>query len=203
MFYVYNVNGLQFSGPMEGLELKGVQPAHATRQLEIDDPLQQNLTEQSKDNRLAAYQQTGRQQNMIEPLVYIYQIMSSPAETITPDTAIVDAWRRLRDKKIRQLVITDNRMQVVGMLSDRDILRHLNVVGEDIRVEVNLPVADVIGAEIITTASGSDIRRVAKVMAYYHLDAMPVLKETTLVGIVTRGDILRGFADNPRLNLWG
>jgi CBS domain-containing protein len=41
-------------------------------------------------------------------------------------------------------------------------------------------------------------------MAYYHVDAMPVLRDDTrLVGVVTRGDILRGFAENPRLNLWG
>lgn len=204
MFYVYDVNGLQFSGSMETLELnKRVQPGHSARRLEIDDPLQENLSEQPKDNRLAAYQQMVARDNMIEPLVHIFQIMSSPAVTIAPEMAMVDAWRMLREKNIRQLVITNERMQVQGMLSDRDILRYLNVEGDDIKVEVNHPVSDIINGETISTASVSDIRRVAKVMAFYHLDAMPVVKDTALVGIVTRGDILRGFAEHPRLNLWG
>jgi acetoin utilization protein AcuB len=204
MFYVYDVNGLQFSGPMEALERnKRVQASDPTGRIASENRLRQMLNEQPKDNRLAGYQQMIERENMVEPLVHIFQIMTSPAETITPVTSISDAWSRLRDKKIRQLVVTDEKMQIKGMLSDRDILHHLNTDGDEIKVEINHPVGDIINAEIITTASISDIRRVARVMAYYHLDAMPVLKETALVGIVTRGDILRGFAENPRLNLWG
>lgn len=204
MFYVNNVDGLQFSGPMELLEQsRRVNASHAAKKIEFEDQLQGSLSEQKQDKRLAAYQKMIQRDNMVEPLVHIFQIMSSSPVTITPEISIIDAWNILRKKDIRQVIVTDEKMQVVGMLSDRDVLRHLNVDGDDIKVEINPPVAKILESEIVSTATVSDIRRVARVMAYYHLDAMPVLKDTSLVGIVTRGDILRGFAENPRLNLWG
>ncbi|WP_419176428.1 MULTISPECIES: CBS domain-containing protein [Desulfosediminicola] len=44
----------------------------------------------------------------------------------------------------------------------------------------------------------------ARVLALHHIDSMPVTcKAGYLVGIVTRGDILRSSAENPRLDLWG
>ncbi len=204
MFYVYDVNGLQFSGSLEALELnKRVQASDPVGRIGFQNRLQQELNEHPKDNRFDAYQNMNERENMVEPLVHIFQIMTSPAATITPDTPISDAWSILRKKKVRQLVVTNEKVQAIGMLSDRDILHHLNVNGDEIKVEINHPIGEIINTEIITTGTGTDIRKVARVMAFYHLDAMPVIKETVLVGIVTRGDILRGFADHPRLNLWG
>jgi predicted transcriptional regulator len=90
------------------------------------------------------------------------------------------------------------------MLSDRDILRRLNVIDGEVEIEMALTVSDVMQQEVISTDSISDIRRVARVMAFHHVEAIPVTRsEGNLIGIVTRGDILRSFAENPRLNLWG
>jgi len=76
------------------------------------------------------------------------------------------------------------------------------VIDGQIEVQRDLLVSEVLSRETYTTDAISDIRRVARVMAFYHLDAMPVMERERLVGIVTRGDILRGFAANPKLNLW-
>ena len=108
----------------------------------------------------------------------------------------------LKNSNIRQLVITSNTNKVQGILSDRDILKHIVVTDDQIDVNRNLLVADIMNPETLTTDSLSDIRRVARVMAFYHIDAMPVVEKEYLAGIVTRGDILRGFAENPKLNLW-
>ena len=74
--------------------------------------------------------------------------------------------------------------------------------GIDKNSNSNIKKSEVIKKEVVATDSISDIRRVAKVLAYYHIDALPVIENKRLVGIVTRGDILRGFAENPKLNLW-
>lgn len=40
------------------------------------------------------------------------------------------------------------------------------------------------------------------VPAHFHIDALPVVEDETLTGIVTRGNILRRFTENPKLNLY-
>ena len=139
---------------------------------------------------------------MVEPLVHVHQIMSSPAVTILPDALLTDAWLLLQELSIRQVVVATEKREIIGILSDRDILRWINIAVNKMVVDQGLLVDDVTDKEFVSTDSISDIRRVARVLAHFHIDAMPVLTDERLVGIVTRGDILRGFAANPKLNLW-
>ena len=64
-------------------------------------------------------------------------------------------------------------------------------------------VADAMSREVITADPVSDIRRVAQVMLEYHLNAVPIVDEQdTLIGIVSRSDILRAVMNNPPLTMW-
>lgn len=203
MFYIYDIDGLQFRGPLEALEEnRKVEQSRPINPVQADSQEQSQQSYGSGSQAVSVYQRMLQQNGMVEPLVHIHQIMSSPVSTIGPDISLREAWQMLRDGNIRQLVVTTERRAVMGLLSDRDILRHMNVIGEDIEVRRDLTVGDIIDQETITTDSMSDIRRVARVLAFYHMDALPVINEGRLVGIVTRGDILRGFAENPKLNLW-
>lgn len=202
MFYVHDIEGLKFKGPLEELE----KWRNVTRKQHIQ-PLGEKKSsrpspEGSGSQAVAAYEKIISRDNMVEPLVHVHQIMSSPASTIHHEMPLTDAWWTMQKETIRQLVVTTDRKNVVGMLSDRDILQRINVIDNKIQVAQELIVSEVIKPDIMTTDSMSDIRRVAKVLAYYHIDALPVLEKERLVGIVTRGDILRGFAENPKLNLW-
>jgi acetoin utilization protein AcuB len=203
MFYVYDIDGIRFRGPMEALERE-----RRVEKSEAVPPLREGkgvpFSAEGAGARAAeAYRRATRQEEMIEPLVHIYQIMTNPVSTIGGETSLVEAWKMLSRTGRRQLVIISEKKQVIGMLSDRDILKRINVVDGEVDVDRGLTVSDVMQREVITTDSMSDIRRVARVMAFYHVDAMPVMgTDDRLVGIVTRGDILRGFAENPKLNLW-
>ena len=208
MFYVYDLDGLRFRGPLEALErarrVERSAPASPTSGNEATPPFPEIPGILQPGNpAVAAYQQSAGRENLVEPLVQIYQIMSSPVKTISGGIPLVEAWDILGRAGIRQLVVVSERNQVAGILSDRDILRRINVIEGEVEVEPALMARDVMQREVITTDSMSDIRRVARVMAFYHIDSMPVTRDNgLLIGIVTRGDILRNFAENPKLNLW-
>lgn len=213
MFYIYDVNGMRFKGSLETLEAQRrvarrpavlpFQEGGRSTTFSISAKGQSSKGQRSKGQAFAAYQHMIERENMIEPLVHIYQIMSFPVSAIGLDIPLVNAWWMLKESNFRQLVVISARRQVISLLSDRDLLRHIRAAGDAVEVERELTVGEILPAETITTDSKSDIRRVARAMAYFHKDAMPVLEEERLVGIVTRGDILRGFAENPKLNLWG
>ena len=206
MFYVYGVDGLRFRGSMEDLErnLK-VKKGRAVKSLAHGEQSPQFSLAQARGRNVKAvkaYQQSDYRKSMVEPLVQVRQIMSSPVSTIGGNIYLYHAWAMLKASNIRQLVVTSSRKEVLGVLSDRDLLKHVNVIDDEVAISRDLLVFEILTPETYTTDASSDIRRVARVMSYYHLDAMPVMEDGQLVGIVTRGDILRGFAKNPKLNLW-
>lgn len=203
MFYIYDLDGVRFRGPLEQLEKERKVERRAPVPPLDSGGRRTPFPEGRGNTALEAYQQAAPKNDMIEPLVHIYQIMTSPVDTITADRLLLDAWGELDRLGISQLVVVSERMQVTGLLSDRDILKRINIIDEEIVVEPGLTVGDVVQKEVITTDAMSDIRRVARVMAYYHVNSMPVIgSNKSLSGIVTRGDILRGFAENRKLNLW-
>jgi predicted transcriptional regulator len=198
MFYIYNSDcGLQ----------KGT--------IEWERSFKKNLFETPENTKLfsglpsiaeppaiGAYRNMMDRESLVEPLVHISQIMSSPVSTIGKDISLYAAWRQLQNDGIRQLVVTTKSKHVLGVLSDREILKYMNIINDEVETDRVIPVVDVLQTTTVTTDADSDIRKVARIMASLHIDAMPVVEQDRLVGIVTRGDILRGFAEHPKLNLW-
>jgi acetoin utilization protein AcuB len=207
MFYVYDIDGLRFQGSLEDLESHRVEKTRPIKALienktSFGKLLDEEKAKGFKASAVNAYQKSINREALVEPLVHVYQIMSSPVSTVGGDIPLYSAWLMLKESDIRQLVVTTPSRGVLGVLSDRNIFQHIKVIDGRIEVQRDLLVSEVLPKETYTTDAMSDIRRVARVMAFYHLDAMPVMENERLVGIVTRGDILRGFAANPKLNLW-
>ncbi len=207
MFYVYDIDGLRFQGSLEDLESRRVEKTRPIKALIGNGTTFSKLLDEERERSanikvINAYQRVVRKEAMVEPLVHVYQIMSTPVSTVGGDVPLYNAWLMLKESSIRQLVVTSLNKKVLGVLSDRNIFQHIKVIDGRIEVQRDLLVSEVLPRETYTTDAMSDIRRVARVMAFYHLDAMPVMEHERLVGIVTRGDILRGFAANPKLNLW-
>jgi len=62
---------------------------------------------------------------------------------------------------------------------------------------------DIAKKKIITTDPKSDIRRVAKVMIDFNLNAIPVVDKTDIIlGVVTRHDMVKAVASIPHLQVW-
>ena len=202
MFYVNDIKGLKFTGPLEELENWGKISKRPNIQPKGKESGSAPFPGQNGSYAVAEYQKYITGNNMVEPLVHAHQIMSSPVLTILLETPLADAWYLLQQESVKQLIVTTERRKVLGMLSDRDILRRINVIANTVETTSDLFVSDVINRDIISTHSISDIRRIAKVLAQFHIDALPVVEEEVLIGLITRGDILRGFAENPKLNLY-
>lgn len=138
-----------------------------------------------------------------ERVVHAHQIMNSPVETIGVSDDIVSAWKRLRLLGYRQLPVLNNDRQIVGMLTERNLLQYLIVDDDKIIRQSDKSVGDAMLAPVITADPVTDIRRIASVMIDYRQSAVPITSETDeLVGLVSRGDILRATTSDPPLSLW-
>lgn len=207
LFYVYDTHGIRFSGALEQLEkerkLHFKRDLKETRELYNEKSVLPDEEHREIQSAINKYQQS-RKHEILEPLVYVHQIMTSPVIAVGGETPLLEAWEIIHEHGFRHLPVVSDERRIQAVISDRDILRKINIKAGKPYEDSDYVVQDVIRREAISTGLMTDIRQAAKVMARFHTGAMPVVNEYgRLIGIVTRGDILRGFLENPRISLWG
>ena len=80
--------------------------------------------------------------------------------------------------------------KLVGIICQKDVLRGLKT--GDIR---ELTVEDVMVREVITAPSTESVVNLAKIMVEKGVNRIPIVENDNLVGIVTRGDIIKAVAE--------
>lgn len=125
----------------------------------------------------------------------IRDVMSAPVVTIAASAALVDAAILLRGNSIRHLPVIDGA-KLVGLLTDRDIQRcapsRLIPISEQ---SYNAVFADTTVDRVMTrnpeTISSTDTLLAALTrMRLAKCGCFPVVDDGSLVGILTRGDLL-------------
>lgn len=212
MFAIYDIEGLRFRDTLE--KLREVQQPSATAGL----PLQSNVAEDETQPALGTVmgkgtmtvssqaQQAYRDMlhlNQREPIVHAHQLMSHPVSTIPIDMDILAARRYFQQQQFQQMPVINARQQLVGLLTIENLLQFIIIDGDRVQYLKGKRVADAMSAQVITADPVSDIRRVAKLMQEYRLHGVPIAdQQDTLLGIVSRSDILRAVTNEPPINLW-
>jgi acetoin utilization protein AcuB len=130
----------------------------------------------------------------------IRELMSDKPITVDPETSMLEARQRMREERIRHLMVTDNA-RVVGIVTDRDIRLNLPSPATSLSVwEVNyllarLTVREIMTASVIVVDPDRPIGEAARIMIDHKIGALPVVDEGRLVGIVTESDFVRAMAE--------
>ncbi|MEP9321636.1 CBS domain-containing protein [Paraburkholderia phymatum] len=141
-------------------------------------------------------------------------IMTTSVVTATPDMSIHDAARLFVDNRISGMPVVDGEGQVVGIVSQGDLLHRVeNGTGHGKRrwwldfllsspreqaaryvKEHAHVVGDVMCDRVISITEDMPLDRIADLMERRHLKRVPVLKDGKLVGIVSRSNLIRALA---------
>lgn len=109
-------------------------------------------------------------------------IMRTHVETISPREPVDAALRRMRQARMRHLVVQDGQ-RIVGVLSDRDI----PPAGSTRQVAA---VEDVMSRAPLTCSPETTLRKAANLLRGRMIGCLPVVEEGRIVGIVTTTDLL-------------
>lgn len=138
-----------------------------------------------------------------EPVFHASEIMSYPVFTIKAGTSVYDAWSEFSDKMVHHMPVVSDEGLIIGIVSDRDLLKKIIISGGKIETSKEVTVAEVMSMDVIATSPLTDIRRIAKAMLDNHIGAMPVVdNDGKITGIITRSDILFAIIHHQDLNLW-
>src|SRR5262249_35241818 len=118
---------------------------------------------------------------------HILATKSAHVITIRPEQTIREALGLFIKHNIGALVVLDDAGHLIGLLSERDIIRAAPM-NEAI---FSQPVHEVMTRDPITAVPQDDLMSVANTMTEMRMRHLPVVEQGRLVGIVSIGDVVK------------
>lgn len=130
-------------------------------------------------------------------------IMISPVMVLTPRATLSKAITLFRRRNFRHVPVVIDDKQLIGMVSDRDILGYLSQHTDNKEPFRELQdVEKVMQTNVVSASRDTDIRYIARLFVEDRIGAMPIVENGKLIGIITRSDILRAVMQNFHIGLW-
>lgn len=157
---------------------------------------------------LAAYAQLAQQmpaeagapaQSLVE------RLMSRRLVTVPIAASVAEGQAMLAEARVGQAPVVDADGHPVGLLSRADLLPSAEHLADaDMwRAWLALPVVAVMWTPLPAVTTDTPLAEVAQVLIDLGLPGLPVLgADGAIEGFLSRGDLLRGFAREPNLDLW-
>lgn len=153
----------------------------------------------------------------------VKNIMTKKVVTLKPDESLKEVALKFSEHNISGAPVVDDENHVVGILSETDIMNTLERSGREVKMVYLSPALSMVGlsfketpsdkkAEEIfkdvgdikvsemmkrnvkTVAPDDQVKAVIDIVASGKINRVPVVEDGKLVGIVTRGDIIRGMS---------
>jgi CBS domain-containing protein len=112
--------------------------------------------------------------------------------TIEPAADLTTAARVLVERRIGALVVTGVDKRVVGILSERNIVRALAERGAK---ALAVPVAEVMTRKVVTCGMDETVIEIMARMTAGKFRHVPVVEQSRLAGIVSIGDVVKWRLD--------
>jgi CBS domain-containing protein len=115
----------------------------------------------------------------------VRDLMSTALLTVKASETLTEAHAEMEIGVVRHLPVVDDRGKLVGVLSDRDVLRGLSTKRPP-------RVAELMSRDVITTRPDANAYVAADLMLDHRISSLPVVDEAgVLVGLVTQTDYLQ------------
>jgi CBS domain-containing protein len=107
--------------------------------------------------------------------------------TVPPDLTVRDLLRELAEHNVGALVVSSDGASVDGIVSERDVVRHLH---SDPDV-LSAAVSTIMTTEVHSCAPDADVDQLMSAMTERRIRHVPVLDHGRMVGIVSIGDVVK------------
>jgi CBS domain-containing protein len=108
--------------------------------------------------------------------------------TVNPDETLSAIAALLHTRRVGAFVVTNDQDEVVGIISERDLVRAVAVQGE---AAMKLPVRDIMTRDVIYAVPGETLDTLLGRMTDRRIRHLPVIESGRLAGIVSIGDLVK------------
>jgi acetoin utilization protein AcuB len=115
----------------------------------------------------------------------IVERMTRLPVTVTGETTVQEALRVIDECQVRHLPVLDNNGALVGIVSEKDLLR----------ANSGHPVEEIMTRDVITATEYTALEEAARIMIDHKISSLPVVRDGKLVGIITETDLFELFME--------
>ena len=151
------------------------------------------------------------------------EIMNRDVKVVRPEQSVADVARLFVESHIHGAPVVDGERRLVGIVTESDILNatkakyikynlvypSIHQFGLDFKENYseiaqafdevkNIPVSEIMTRKVVAVAPDDAVEEVASMMVKRKINRVPVVESGRVVGILTRGDILRGLFKNQK-----
>ena len=141
-------------------------------------------------------------------------VMVRDVVTVRPDDTVAEAVRRLAEHDVSALPVVDIDDNVVGVISEADLLHREEIGTEKHRswwLEAMTPastlagefakshgrrVEEVMSTDVVSAAEDTPLGEIATILERYRIKRVPILRGGKLVGIVSRSNLIQALASS-------
>ena len=116
-------------------------------------------------------------------------LMERDVITIQPDNSCRKAASLLTEGGFGSLPVVDDESQILGIVSEYDLL---NLLKEEKNLE-DVPVSEAMTHKLEIVCFDTPANKIWELLQKWHLIRVPVVQNGYLIGIVARRDILMGY----------
>jgi len=122
--------------------------------------------------------------------------LTKSVDTIAPEATVAEAVHRMRDERIDALIVSQDEVNIIGMISDRSIVDALVEHGGSV---LRMNVRDVMATGILTCTSQERIAAIMAAMVVRQVRHIPVVDGAGgLCGLISMGDVIKYQMDELR-----
>ena len=141
-----------------------------------------------------------------------HEVMTGNIVSVRRDTRVNDIAQILISQRVSGMPVVTKDNELIGIVSESDLLHRTEVGTEKTRkwwlamlVDPDtaareyakthgMKAEDIMTRHVVTVDAEADLSKVADVLDSHNIKRVPVLKDGKLVGIITRGDLVRALA---------
>jgi CBS domain-containing protein len=118
--------------------------------------------------------------------------------TIRPDATVTTLIHRLALERIGALVVSEDGVQLGGIVSERDVVMALAERGAEL-LSPNVHVTEIMSRHVTTCRPEDSVKSVMQVMTQRRIRHLPVLEDGRLAGMISIGDVVKSRVEEVEL----
>ncbi|MCA7121045.1 MAG: CBS domain-containing protein [Acidibrevibacterium sp.] len=123
-------------------------------------------------------------------LAAILKTKGHDVASMRPTSTIAEVVAKLAERGIGAVLVEDTLGQILGIVSERDIVRALAVHGA---ATLTMTAGQLMTARPVTAAPGISVATAMQIMTDGRFRHLPVMENGKLIGIVSIGDVVKSL----------
>lgn len=149
-------------------------------------------------------------------------VMTTEVAAVSPDTSVSEIAQLLLERRISAAPVVDEKNNIVGIVSEGDLMHRPETdtenpprswwlglmigthgLAEEFSKSHGKRASDVMTKDVIVVDEEVPVGEIAQLLEENHIKRVPVVRDGTLIGIVSRANLLRGLATAKQAPLSG